>query len=64
MFEKPKTFLNTIEAIIQILKIFTYYVLMKIFVLLSLHRYLCRWTINPRWYHPHSSHCFGTDMVY
>jgi hypothetical protein len=28
--------LNTIEAIIPILKIFTYYVLMEIFVLLSL----------------------------
>ena len=36
IFEKPNNFLNTIEAIIPILKIFTYYVLMKIFVLLSL----------------------------
>jgi hypothetical protein len=32
----PNNFLNTIEAIIPILKIFTYCVLMKIFVLLSL----------------------------
>jgi len=33
-------------------------------VLLSLGRYLCWWTINPRGYHPPSSQCFGTDVVY
>jgi len=26
--------------------------------------YLCRWTISPRGYHPPSSQCFSTDMVY
>ena len=34
------------------------------FWLLSLRRYLCWWTINPRGHHPPSSRCFGTDMVY
>jgi len=32
-------------------------------LLLSLDRYLCWWTISPRWYHPPNSQCFGTDMV-
>jgi hypothetical protein len=34
------------------------------FLLLSLGRYFCWWTISPRVYHPPSSQCFGTDMVY
>ena len=34
------------------------------FVLLSLDQYLCWWTIIPREYHPPSSQCFGTAMVY
>ena len=33
-------------------------------VFLSLDQYLCQWTISRRWYHPPSSQCFGTDMVY
>jgi len=38
--------------------------LISTFVLLSLGRYLCWWTISPRGYHPPSSQCVGTDMVY
>jgi hypothetical protein len=34
------------------------------FLLLSLGRYLCWWTICSRMYHPPSSQWFGTDMVY
>ena len=34
------------------------------FLLLSMDRYLCLWTISSRGYHPPSSQCFGTDMVY
>ena len=34
------------------------------FLLISLCRYLCWWTISPRGYHPPSSLCLGTDMVY
>jgi len=30
----------------------------------NLIQYLCWWTISPRGYHPHSSRCFGTAMVY
>jgi len=37
--------------------------LISTFVLLSLCRYLCWWTISPRWYHPPDSQCFGIDMV-
>ena len=38
--------------------------LISTFLLLSLGRYLCWWTISPcGHYHP-SSQCFGTDMVY
>jgi hypothetical protein len=44
--------------------IFTYYVLMKIFVLLSLGRNLCWWIISPRGYNQPSSRCFFTEMVY
>jgi len=38
--------------------------LISTFLLLSLGRYLCRWTISPRGYYPPNSQCFGTDMVY
>jgi len=38
--------------------------LISTFVLLSLARYFCWWTISPRGYHPPSSRCFGTVMVY
>ena len=38
--------------------------LISTFLLLSLGRYLCWRTIIPRGYHPPSSQCFGTDMVY
>jgi hypothetical protein len=34
------------------------------FVLLSLGRYLCWWTICLRGYLPLNNQCFGTDMVY
>ena len=34
------------------------------YFLLSVGRYICWWTINPRGYHPPSSQCFGTGMVY
>jgi hypothetical protein len=37
--------------------------LISTFSLLSLARYLCWWTINPRGYHPPSSQCFGTDTT-
>jgi len=37
--------------------------LISTFLLLSPRRYLCWWTISPRWYHPPSSQCFGTDMI-
>ena len=32
------------------------------FLLPSLNRYLCKWTISLRWYHPPIRKCFGTDM--
>ena len=38
--------------------------LLSTFLLPSLCRYLCCWTISPRGYHPLSSQFFGTDMVY
>ena len=38
--------------------------LISMCLLLSLGRYLCWWTIIPWGYHPPSSQCFGTDMVY
>jgi len=38
--------------------------LISTFLLLSLDRYHCWWTISPRGYHPPSSQCFGSDMVY
>jgi len=34
------------------------------FLSLSLGWYLWRWTIRSRGYHPSSSQCFVTDMVY
>jgi len=37
--------------------------LISTFLLLSLGRYLCWWTINSRGYYPTSSQCFGTDIV-
>ena len=45
--------LNTINQSIQ-----------PTFLLLSLGRYLCWWTISPRGYHQPSSRCFHTHMVY
>jgi len=33
------------------------------FLLLSMSRCLCWWTISPRVYHPPSSKCLGTYMV-
>ena len=33
-------------------------------VLISLSRYLCWWTISSQGYHPSSSQCFETYMVY
>ena len=33
-------------------------------VLISLSRYLCWWTISSQGYHPSSSQCFVTYMVY
>jgi len=38
--------------------------LISTFLLLSLGRYLCWWTISPQGYHPPSSQCFGTDMIF
>jgi len=38
--------------------------LISTFLLLSLGRYLCWWTISPWGHHPPSSRCRGTDMVY
>jgi len=38
--------------------------LISTFLLLSLGRYLCWWTISPWGYHPPSSQWFGTDVVY
>ena len=34
------------------------------FIILSLGRYLCCWTISLIWNHPSSSKCFGPNMVY
>jgi len=34
------------------------------FLTLSMGRYLCWWTISPKWYHPSSGRCLWTDMVY
>jgi len=34
------------------------------FLLHSLVRYLCWWTISPWWYHSPSSQCFGIDIAY
>ena len=28
------------------------------------NKYLCWWTISPEWYHPPSSQCFSTKIVY
>jgi hypothetical protein len=33
------------------------------FLLLSLSRHICWWTIRPRVYHPASNQCFGTNVV-
>ena len=38
--------------------------LMCTFLLLSLGQYHCWWTISPRGYHPQSSQCICTDIVY
>ena len=38
--------------------------LISTFLLLVLGRYLYWWVISLRKYHPTSSQCFGTDMVY
>jgi len=38
--------------------------LISTFLLLSLCRYHCWWTISPRWYHPSSSQSFNSDMFY
>ena len=38
--------------------------LISTFVLLSLGRYLCWWSISPRGHHPSSSQYLDTDIVY
>jgi hypothetical protein len=38
--------------------------LISTFLILSLGRYLWWSTVSPQGYHPPSSHCFGTGMVY
>jgi len=38
--------------------------LISTFLLLSLGQYHCWWIISPRGYHPLSSQCFDTDIVY
>jgi len=36
----------------------------KMCFLIPLGRYICWWSSSPWGYHPPSSQCFGTDMVY
>jgi hypothetical protein len=37
---------------------------LDIYIITSLGQYLCWWAISPRWYHPNTSQCVGTDVVY